>query len=113
MAQHAEAKCVHERIAFVRFVEINLARDGRDAEAIAVMRNAADDAGEQTAVVGNLLAYVARHSVRAVRRRAEDCPPLPSPFVIGPNRSEFTAQIGRAPIVKISRTMPPTPVVAP
>ena len=33
--------------------------------------------------------------------------------LIGPNRSEFTAQTGRAPIVKMSRTMPPTPVVAP
>ena len=38
---------------------------------------------------------------------------LLSPFVIGPNRSEFTEQIGRAPIVKMSRTMPPTPVAAP
>jgi hypothetical protein len=33
--------------------------------------------------------------------------------MIGPKRSEFTAQTGRAPIVKMSRTMPPTPVVAP
>ena len=32
---------------------------------------------------------------------------------IGPKRSELTAQTGRAPIVKMSRTMPPTPVVAP
>ena len=53
VAQHAEAERVHQRIAFVRFVEIHLARDGRDAEAIAVMRDAADDAGEQTAVVGD------------------------------------------------------------
>jgi hypothetical protein len=30
-----------------------------------------------------------------------------------PKRSEFKAQIGRAPIVKISRMMPPTPVAAP
>ncbi len=33
--------------------------------------------------------------------------------VMGPNRSEFTAQTGRAPMVKMSRTMPPTPVAAP
>ena len=33
--------------------------------------------------------------------------------VSSPKRSEFTAQTGRAPIVKMSRTMPPTPVVAP
>ena len=51
MTQNAEAKGVHERIAFVGFVEINFARDSRDAEAIAVMRDAGDDAGEKTAVV--------------------------------------------------------------
>ena len=34
-------------------------------------------------------------------------------FVIGPNLKEFTAHTGRAPIVKMSRTMPPTPVAAP
>ncbi len=50
MAQHAEAEGVHERIAFVGFVEINLARDGGDAEAIAVMRDAADDARKQPLV---------------------------------------------------------------
>src|ERR1035437_287976 len=33
--------------------------------------------------------------------------------IIGPNLKEFTAQTGRAPIVKMSRTMPPTPVAAP
>jgi len=30
-----------------------------------------------------------------------------------PNRSEFSSAIGRAPIVKMSRMMPPTPVAAP
>ena len=30
-----------------------------------------------------------------------------------PKRSEFSAATGRAPIVKISRMMPPTPVAAP
>ena len=53
MAQHAEAERVHERIALIRLVEIHLARDGRDAEAIPVMRDAADDAGEQTPIVGD------------------------------------------------------------
>src|SRR6266568_2788297 len=37
----------------------------------------------------------------------------PSPFVIGPKRKEFRAQTGRAPIVKMSRMIPPTPVAAP
>ncbi len=54
VAQHAEAKRVHERIAFVGFVEINLARDGRDAETISVMRDAADHAGKKAAIVCNL-----------------------------------------------------------
>ena len=94
VAQHAEAKRVHQRIALVAFVEINFARDGRNAEAIAVMRDAADHAGEKPAIVG-------------MRFRA-DCPSM-----IGPKRSELIAQTGRAPIVKISRMMPPTPVAAP
>ncbi len=54
VAQHTKAERVHERIAFVGFVEINLARDGRDAEAIAVMRDAADDAGEKATVIFQL-----------------------------------------------------------
>jgi hypothetical protein len=40
-AQRAEAKDVHQRIAVVGGVEINLAADGRHADAIAVMRDAA------------------------------------------------------------------------
>ncbi|CAB4823390.1 unannotated protein [freshwater metagenome] len=31
----------------------------------------------------------------------------------GPNRNGSITAIGRAPIVKISRTIPPTPVAAP
>ena len=31
----------------------------------------------------------------------------------GPKRSESMTAIGRAPIVRMSRTMPPTPVAAP
>ena len=30
-----------------------------------------------------------------------------------PNRSEFSEAMGRAPIVKMSRKIPPTPVAAP
>src|SRR5208337_3469968 len=33
--------------------------------------------------------------------------------VIGPKRSESITATGRAPMVKMSRRMPPTPVVAP
>ena len=42
-------------------------------------------------------------AARAGRRRA----------VHRPKRSEFSSAIGRAPIVKMSRMMPPTPVAAP
>ena len=54
MAQHAETERVHERVALISLVEIHLARDGRNAEAIAVMRDAADDAGKEAAVVCDL-----------------------------------------------------------
>src|ERR1044072_5143523 len=37
----------------------------------------------------------------------------PSGPVRGPKRSEFSSAIGRAPMVKMSRMMPPTPVAAP
>ena len=96
--QHAEAKDVDERIAFVAFVEINLAADGRNADAIAVMRDARDDAGEQ---IGDCADLIVR---------------LPDPLPI--RRSARSAassarNTGRAPIVKISRMIPPTPVAAP
>ena len=47
VTQHAEAKNIYQRIAFETFIEINFAADCRDAEAISVMRDAGDDAGEQ------------------------------------------------------------------
>ena len=52
VAQDAEAEGVDERIAFVALIEIDLARDGRDAEAVSVVRNAADHAGEEPAHLG-------------------------------------------------------------
>ena len=93
MPQDAEAKDIDQRIAFETFVEIDLAADGRDADAIAVMRNAGDDAGEEPAVGLDDLALL-----------------LP---VIGPKRSELSRNSGRAPMVKMSRMIPPTPVAAP
>src|SRR5437588_6938885 len=54
VAQHTEAKRIHERIALVAFVKINLTRDGRDAKAIAVMRDARHDAREEPAVICDL-----------------------------------------------------------
>jgi hypothetical protein len=48
--QPAEAEDVHERIAVVTLVEINLPADGRDADAISVVRDPRDDARKQPAV---------------------------------------------------------------
>ena len=51
VSQDPEAERVHERVALVGLVEIDLAGDGRDAEAIAVVGDAADDAGKQPFVI--------------------------------------------------------------
>src|SRR5665213_2180138 len=52
--QNAEAKRVHEWIAFVGYVEINLARDGWNSKTISVMRDAVDHTGEKAAVIYDL-----------------------------------------------------------
>ena len=46
VAQHTETENVDQRIAFETFVKINFAADGRDPDAISVVRDAADHAGE-------------------------------------------------------------------
>ena len=83
----AEAEDIDQRIAGVGRIERDLAADGRNADAVAVARDAGDDALEQ--------------SRRAAGASSD------------PKRSEFSSAIGRAPIVKMSRMMPPTPVAAP
>ena len=54
VAQRAQTKRIHQRIAVVAAVEMDLAGDGRDAEAIAIMRDAGHDTGEETAIVCDL-----------------------------------------------------------
>src|SRR5207247_8793078 len=54
VAQDAQAERVHQRIAFIAFVEVDLAPYGWDAEAIAVMRDAAYHAGEEALVIFDL-----------------------------------------------------------
>ena len=54
VTQHTQAKGVDQRIAFVTLVETDLAGDRRNAEAVAVMRDAGHDAGEEAAVVCDL-----------------------------------------------------------
>ncbi len=65
MAQYAKTKRVDQRIAFVRFVKIDLPGDGRDAEAVAIMGNACHHAAEKAAVVGEGISITCR------RRREE------------------------------------------
>ena len=83
----ADRHHVDQRVALVRGVEDELAADRRHADAVAVAADAAHDAVHE----------VARPRRRAGRRS-------------GARRGRA---IGRAPIVKMSRRMPPTPVAAP
>ncbi len=53
MLQHAETKNIYERITFKTFVKIDFAAYGGDADAITVMRDAGDDAGEKAAIGQN------------------------------------------------------------
>ncbi len=71
VAQDAEAKDVDQRIALVALVEINLAGDGRDAEAIAVMGDAADHAREEPAVVGRCRTLAPSGADRAEAQRID------------------------------------------
>jgi hypothetical protein len=85
--RQAHAHGVDQDVAVVAGVEIGLARDRRHADAVAV---AAD---------------------------ARDTTPFTRRFVFSwptsPKRRAFSRATGRAPIVKTSRMMPPTPVAAP
>src|SRR5437660_11724094 len=67
MAQHAETEHIYKRIALETLVEINFATDGRHADAVAVMRDAGDDAGEEAAVCGDLRLSILWSSARCQR----------------------------------------------
>jgi hypothetical protein len=86
LLEESDRHDVDERVALVGRVEDELAADGRDADAVAVAADAAHDAVDE--VPGPRVGRVAE------AERVEDA-------------------IGRAPIVKMSRRMPPTPVAAP
>jgi len=93
MAQHAEAKDVDKAVALVGLVKTNFASQGGDAEAIAVMGHAADDAREETAVVQNFgLRLPARSGLQP--GGIADCG-----FLGGdrPKRRESIAQTGARP----------------
>ena len=87
LLEQADGHHVDQRVALVARVEDELAADRRHADAVAVAADAADDAVDE----------VARPRRRPGRRTAARRGP----------------RSGRAPIVKMSRRMPPTPVAAP
>ena len=83
-----EGHRVDEAVVLVGALEVDLAADGGHADRVAVVADA-----------------------RTRRRRAGSGPARSPPG--SPKRSESSTAIGRAPIAKMSRRMPPTPVAAP
>ena len=96
LAHHAERKCIHQRIAAVAWLKLRFAAQVRYAKAVAV----AGDAAYHALNNGVILRDQFRLDIRAQSW-------------MGPKRSESITASGRAPIVKMSRRMPPTPVAAP
>ncbi len=98
----AQRQNVHQRIAGIARLECDFAADRGHAETISVVGDAAHHAVEKAPV-------------------ARDCFSVGSPEAlvsevldeIGPKRSESSTAMGRAPMVKMSRRIPPTPVAAP
>ncbi len=95
LADEAEREGVHQRIAAVAGLEFGFAAEVGHAKAVAVAGDAAHHAFEDGVIVD-----------APARGR-------PGPGSIGPKRSESMTASGRAPMVKMSRRMPPTPVAAP
>ena len=95
-AGDAEGQRIDEGILRVAGFEDDFAADGGNAEAIAVVGDAADHAIEDAAILA-----------------AESGSVVLFPGMISPKRRESRIAMGRAPMVKMSRRMPPTPVVAP
>ena len=87
VAKDADAQRVDQRVAEVGLVEDRLAADVGQAEAVAVATDAGHDPGQDPVGVKSASS--------------------------GPNRSESITATGRAPMARMSRTMPPIPVAAP
>ena len=86
MVDNADAHRIDQRIAFIAFVEYNLAAYRRDPDAVAVTGNAGYHVLKQ---IFNAIALELAETKR-VQNRYRSCP-----------------------MEKISRIIPPTPVVAP
>jgi len=91
----AESKSVDERILRIARLEADFAANRRDAKTISVTSDSANYAVEDAAVFRSVFFT----GVFACSDLAD--------------RSESKTAMGRAPMVKMSRRMPPTPVVAP
>ncbi|CAM5616929.1 hypothetical protein SANTM175S_08685 [Streptomyces antimycoticus] len=86
MLHHTHAERVDQRVALVAGVEDDLAADIGQAQAVAVAADARDHTGQHPLGVG----------------------------VVGGAEAQRVHQAtGRAPMARMSRTMPPTPVAAP
>ena len=96
-ADQAEGEGVDQRVAAVAGLELGFAAEVGDAETVAVAGDAADYAFDDGVVLGR----------PALRRSGR------ASWSMGPKRSESMTASGRAPMVKMSRRMPPTPVAAP
>ena len=99
LADEAEREGVDQRIAAVAGLEFGFAAEVGHAEAVAVAGDAADHAFDDGVVLVDELALFG--VLVEIQRQ------------IGPKRSESITASGRAPMVKMSRRMPPTPVAAP
>ena len=95
--EQSERERVHQRISAITGFELRFAAEVRHAETVSVGGDATNDAFDDRVVFGDASFGV---DVRLFG-------------VIGPKRSESITAMGRAPMVKMSRRMPPTPVAAP
>ena len=101
LAHQAERESVHQRIAAIAGLEFRLAAQVGHAEAVAVAGDAAHHAFDNGVILVALTFSCVSVAIRRLSR------------AIGPKRSESITASGRAPMVKMSRRMPPTPVAAP
>ena len=97
----AQRERIHQRIARVAGLKLGLAAEVGHAKAVAVGGDAADHAFDDGVILVEL------------RTSEREAPSVRLVLVIGPKRSESITASGRAPIVKMSRRIPPTPVAAP
>ena len=106
MSQRAQAERVHERIAFIAWVEIDLARDRRDAETVSVMGDAGHDAGEKPAVICNLGFAICDWGAGAFGEGGPALALTLYPRCPSPNGRERVIARGRAPGIHPVRTVP-------